>query len=166
MRMWSILSVVVLAAFLALSPGAVCAEGTNGDEADPNGLILYVQQGCPHCEEVELFIEKYGLEEHFVIKDLSLEPEASEEYTELLDTLEVPLGERGVPLLVYDDDQWMTGDTPIISFIKERFDIREEERERVSEPGDYAILAGGMIFVGGIVGYGIVKVINDRAEKE
>lgn len=170
MKIQEKLLILVIVVFLSFAPWCISAEERDGDTvseaAVENDLVLYVQQGCPHCEKVEVFIEEHDLEEYFVIKNLSLEPKASEEYTELLDTLEVPLAERGVPLLLYDDDQWITGDTPIISILRERFNIQEENDESVSEPVDYVILAGGMIFVGSIVGYGIVKMFNDRAEKD
>ena len=158
---------VVLFSVLLLHPSI-----SNGQEAveetgeNPDQMVLYVQEGCSHCAKVEAFIEENGLEGEFIIKDTSVDEGASEEYVEDLERLGVSLEESGVPMLVYDNDQYLTGDTPIISFLQERFSITpSDDGEIVADASDVVILTAGVLFVGGILGYGIVKIVNDRKSK-
>ena len=118
--------------------------------------ILYVKEGCSHCAKVEAFIEQYGLGETIEIKDVVLEPEASEDYTKFMEEQNVPAAEQGVPFLVYGDMEWLSGDTPIIKYLAEENDITIED---TSEGSNVALLATGGIFVIGIVGYGVFSGI-------
>lgn len=124
------------------------------------GLVLYVQEGCGHCAKVEAFIETNDLAGEIEIKDVSADPGASEEYTAFFDAAGVPLEERGVPLLVYGGSEYLTGDAPIIDYLKEQFGIVDEKK--TYSGSEIALLAGGTVFIGAILGYGIVKVVNGR----
>ena len=142
--------VVVVFGLFLLSRTPILAEGE---------MILYVQEGCGHCEKVEEFIEENDLGEEIVSKNTSIDPGASEEYTDFLDAQEVPLEERGVPVLVYDEDQYLIGDSLIISYLSEKYGIEEEERPSYDQ-SDYLLLfvGGGIVFA--IVGYGIFNTIQ------
>lgn len=121
---------------------------------------LYVQEGCTHCAKVEKFIEDTGLSEEFAIKDVLVDTAAGEAYTEFLDEKEVPLQQRGVPLMVYDGDLWLSGDVPIIDFLRERHDIAEPETPVESD--DILLLGGGAIIIAAIVGYGVVNSLRGK----
>jgi glutaredoxin len=142
--------------------GESIEEGVIGEESEQN-MVLYVQEGCNHCAKVEEFLEENGLIDELTIRDTSVDPDASEEYVNELERLGVPLEESGVPMLVYDGDQYLTGDTPIISLLEERYEIKTPEDDPlITSTSDYITLGAGVLFVGGILGYGIVKVINDK----
>ncbi|MDD3661509.1 MAG: glutaredoxin domain-containing protein [Candidatus Dojkabacteria bacterium] len=121
---------------------------------------LYVQEGCTHCAKVEAFIEENGLEEEFAIRDVLIDTEAGEEYTAFLDEEAVPLQQRGVPLMVYDGGQWLSGGVPIIDFLRERHGIEEPEDPVGSD--DILLLGGGAIIIAAIVGYGVVNSLHGK----
>lgn len=150
-RRWIFWTIVVLAGILGPTSSSL-AEGR---------MVLYVQTGCNHCAKVEEFIEKHELTDEFTVIDILAEEGAAEEFTQRMDELNVPVDERGVPILVYDEDQWVGGDTPILEFLLDRYDIPEE-----SDPEGLAIIAVGGVFMAGFLGYGIVSFIHGRRLKK
>lgn len=127
-------------------------------------LVLYVQEGCGHCAKVEKFIEDNELSGDIEIKDTILDPGVSEEYTEYLDSKEVPVEDRGVPLLVIDGNDHKIGDTPIISYLRDVFGIEEDTQPSV-ETGDTVLLLFGGGVVVSIFGYGVVNGIKSSKKK-
>lgn len=126
-------------------------------------VILYVQEGCNYCAKVEEFIDENSLGDDILIKDILLDEAASEEYTQFFDENEVPLEDRGVPLLVDENGEWYTGDTPIISFFRDRYGIEVEPREM--ETTDLILLVVGGAIALSVVGYGVYKAIGNKEEK-
>ncbi|MBN2100775.1 hypothetical protein JW710_02685 [Candidatus Dojkabacteria bacterium] len=137
--------------------------------AKPEDLVIYVSEGCPHCAKVEEFIEENNLEDNFEIKNVTVDGGVAEEYTNFVQDNDLPLEEQGTPTLVYkdgDDLRWVVGDTPIISFIEENYDVDNStedtsEDEKISTE-DIVILVVGGIIVSSVLGYGIFKSVNDR----
>lgn len=143
-------------------------------------MTLYVSTGCPHCAKVELFINKNEIEESFEIRNVTTDLDAAADLTELFEKSELPLNEQGTPALEYDDGQLVTGDVPIMELLSEKYDIDYDPEEYEDEgeaadndddsnnnntqlsTGDYVILIAGAVIVSFVVGYGIVKVVNER----
>lgn len=127
-------------------------------------LILYVQEGCGHCAKVEKFIEDNELGGVITIRDTIIDPGASEEYTEYLDSKEVPVDQRGVPLLVINGADHRIGDSPIISYLQEAFGIEEKESTDIEREDAVLLVFGGGVVVS-IFGYGIYNGIQNSKKK-
>jgi glutaredoxin len=116
---------------------------------------LYVREGCAHCAKVEAFLDEHSLTDTVVIRDIILDPKASEDYTAFMEEQNVPLSEQGaVPVLVYDGDKWISGDTPIIEYLADVNNIKLEDPQ--TEGSNIALMAAGGIIVLVVFGYGIV----------
>ena len=150
-------SIVVIVSLL-LGASFINAKTFAADE-----LILYVQEGCNYCAKVEEFIDENSLRDEFVIKDILVDEAASEEFTDFLDSKEVPLEERGVPILIDENEEWYTGDVPILDYLRERYGIVEETREM--ETTDIVLLTFGGAVVLSLVGYGVYKLVGKKEEK-
>lgn len=126
---------------------------------------LYVRTGCSHCEKVEEFLLTNNLSDAVTIRDVSVDDGANIEYTQFMRDNNVPEVDQGVPFLVYDDGQWLSGDQPIIDWLAEKYGITVEEPIRALDTSDYLILGVGAVVVAVIVGYGIMNVINGKKRR-
>ncbi len=133
-------------------------DGQTGSAVEESEKItLYVQTGCPHCNEVEKFIEENELEDHFEIYNISTNDQALNQYNSFWERVDAPISSRGVPIIVYGNDEFVSGDTFIIDYLKERFEIEDE-----FSSDDAFLLIGGAVIVAFVVGYGIVSAGNAR----
>ncbi|MEA3357048.1 MAG: glutaredoxin [Patescibacteria group bacterium] len=155
----------VVSAFLMLLGVGCIPAGCNGVKAGEE-LIIYVSEGCPHCKKVEEYIAENDLDDEVIIKNTTVEEDAREEFTNFLDENEVPYEERGVPMMIYDDGEWLAGDSPIIEVLSEKFSIDGNvsavEHERETNSGDLMIIVGGAFVLALVVGYGIFNAIDAR----
>jgi len=93
-------------------------------------ILYFFGTGCPHCAQVEEFIEKNEIEEKYDITkiDIYQDREGARQFDELMTAAGVPLAGRGVPAAVIGE-KIIVGDKPII----EQF---EQEAERYLEGGE------------------------------
>jgi len=140
-------------------------------------MTLFVSEGCPHCIKVREFIAEHNMEDNIVVLNIHTDDGAAEKYTDFVAEHEIPLSEQGTPTLIYDGDRWVVGDTPIIDFLAERYDVQEgnntsnDSANDASDGddlgftiGDYLIFGIGLIVVSSVVGYGIVNLVNERGK--
>lgn len=128
------------------------------EESENNSeLILYVRQGCGHCSKVKAFISNNDLDDEVEIKDLGVDEGAVEEFNQFLDDNEVPIEERGVPVLRYEDDRWAMGDTPIIEYLRDRYDIKEDK-----DWTETILLVGGTAVLTLFLGYGVYNALLNK----
>ena len=164
-----VIVVLALGVFFALVNVIFVYSGVKAAEE----VIVYVSEGCPHCQIVEQFIDKNDLADNLVIKNVTLDDDVGQEFTDFLDQKEVPYEERGVPMMIYSDNEWISGDTPIIDVLKERFDLHESvnnepsditdvDEDRQLGTGDMLAVTVGAFVLAIIVGYGIFNAIDAR----
>jgi len=107
-----LLSVFLLA--LLVTTGAGCSS-TN--TSTPNGKILFFRDDCPHCKNVEAYVEKNDVRSK-ISYDL-LEVKYSRANSDLMvakaKICNIPLDQVGVPFF-WDSSQCIVGDTPIIDY--------------------------------------------------
>jgi glutaredoxin len=82
-------------------------------------ISLFYSSTCPHCKNVEDFIENNSLEERLNIsqKNVAL-PNNINEYNSAADICKIPEEERGIPLLYYNGSCYL-GDLDAIDFLKQ-----------------------------------------------
>jgi cytochrome c biogenesis protein CcdA/glutaredoxin len=81
-----------------------------------NQLILFYGQGCPHCGKVLEYLQSSPLKDSVVLKEIYFDHANAELYNSTLDSLSIPLAERGVPILV-SGELYLVGDQPIIDYL-------------------------------------------------
>lgn len=106
---------------LSFIPSKIIAQEENAGD-----LVLYVSEGCPHCANVENFIEENNLTGEIEVKDMSADHEAAAEYNLKCDKAGIALDERGVPLL-FDGEEYIDGDSPIIAYLSGKFNISVDD---------------------------------------
>jgi cytochrome c biogenesis protein CcdA/glutaredoxin-related protein len=99
---------------------------TNIAFAEDDTAILYYGNGCPHCANVESFIQDNNLNIEIERKEIYQDTENAEEFNELCNSEDIDLMNRGVPFL-YADGQCIVGDKPIISYLQEQQDLGGEK---------------------------------------
>jgi glutaredoxin len=124
--------------------------------------IIYVREGCPHCAKVKEFVSANDIETEVQY----IETYNNEENQALMDSeferLNVPQASRGVPFMVYDQDQYEIGDVPIIEYLANKHEIEIVEPEYSTAAADYLFLGLGGLFILGILGYGVYTVFMTK----
>lgn len=86
-----------------------------------SGIVLFVSDTCPHCRNVETYIDENKIIEKisFETKEVSKNPLNANDFTKKGNACDIPADEMGVPML-WDNGKCLTGDQPIIDFFKEK----------------------------------------------
>jgi len=89
-----------------------------------NKIYFFYGTGCPHCSQVENFFESEKLYDTYPIdkREIYFNRDNTILFNDILDKLNIPNEERGVPTVVIGD-KVLVGDTPII----ENFKISADE---------------------------------------
>jgi glutaredoxin len=81
-------------------------------------VYLFYSWGCPHCAEVESYLEELSLKYPILIEKISA-PENEEMFKEYLQAFNVPQNDWGKVPTVFVDDHYCIGDTPCIDSLEE-----------------------------------------------
>ena len=75
-------------------------------------MTLYVGEGCPHCAVVKQYIKEKGLDRSYAIgiKEVYFNRENAQELTKLFEERNIPLLERGVPVLLAEGKFYVGAD--------------------------------------------------------
>lgn len=94
---------------------------TQEAEVDDNGIILFYGNGCPHCENVDKFVQENKVEEKVEFKKLEVfsSKENSKIMAEKFKACGLPAENMGVPFL-WDGEKCYSGDVDIIEFFKQK----------------------------------------------
>lgn len=117
---FKLFSLFLLAGALVLI-GAGCAGQSNGGAKDPQGVILFVGEGCPHCANVEAFVEENKVKESVDFTTLEVYKNKSNAalMAKKAQICGVPLSGMGVPFL-WDGSKCLVGDVDIIKFFQDK----------------------------------------------
>lgn len=141
---------LALALMLLLPFSALAAEET---------LKIYVREGCPHCANVKEFVTTNELDDQVEYIETFNNVDNQAEMEKWFDDLDVPAASRGVPFMLYNDNEsFEVGDTPIVAYLAAQNDLEVVEAEYQAGTSDYILLGIGGLFVVGILGYGIYTV--------
>jgi len=117
---------------------------TNVTFAENDEAILYYGNGCPHCAEVEEFIQKNNLDIEIEKKEIYQNTENAEEFNKTCDKENISLMDRGVPFL-YAEGQCFIGDKQIISYLQEQEVPPEQVEKSFSKTLTLPILIGAAL---------------------
>jgi len=89
---------------------------------------LYFSDTCPHCKAVNDFIVENDLTDQIVLKETVSSDEELVNNSNDLSKIQDYFGKTGVPFLLKDGQYWI-GDSPIITALREEFDIFTTQRK-------------------------------------
>ncbi len=86
----------------------------------PSGMVLYYGDGCPHCANVEAFVQENNVESKvsFVRKEVYLNKSNARELGRVAKQCDLPTDSIAVPLF-WTATQCLTGDKDIIAFFQQ-----------------------------------------------
>lgn len=86
----------------------------------PTNLEYYWGEGCPHCKNVEDFMEGWDKKDDVTIEKSEVwnNPKNAAKMQARYDYCQIPPTQMGVPLLFTPDGKCYSGDTPIIDYFK------------------------------------------------
>jgi len=109
-------------------------------------LLLFVEEGCPHCRKVEEFITENSLDDKVDIRDIRADSGDAALYNEMCDEAGIPLTERGFPLL-FEGESFYQGSEEIIKHFGGKFaipvddyidDTQDSDQENSEEIDNYS----------------------------
>lgn len=90
---------------------------TDSKTSQPEKVLIYFHgEGCPHCAKVDAWMESENIRERYPELDnreIYNNRDNAVYFNEIMDSLNIPLNNRGVPTLVVGE-QVIVGDAPII----------------------------------------------------
>ncbi len=151
MKRFSIIS-LILVLFILIAP-AVFAEETC--------IYDFKIEGCPHCAEVETFLEemalKYDVDIHYI--DAGEQPEL---FSNLLEEYNVPMSKRGKVPTVFIADEYCIGDVSCINMLEKAI-IDNPGAPCPDEEQQINQTTGFNLTIAGITGLALVDAINPCA---
>jgi glutaredoxin len=113
---------VVLTTIIIIVGGALFFSRGNSENFPslPSNYELFVSAVCPHCKNVEDFLNSWEKKDQ--VKINKLEVDSNQIAVSLLakraSYCELPTNELGVPFLFTPEGKCLSGDQPIIEFLK------------------------------------------------
>ncbi len=112
-----IIKIAILILFLVL----ISYLNHNFSSSKKGEIIIFWGQGCPHCMNVENFIQQNNLDKYFNIerREIYFNKENREKFNKICQELNIPMEKQGVPLAVIDKEYYV-GDKEIIRMLSEK----------------------------------------------
>jgi glutaredoxin len=150
-------TLLILITFVLIPSGIYAQEGIDKP-------VIYVREGCSHCAAVESFLEKNDLLSTVEIVETYNNEENQTELDSMFDEFDIPLNERGVPFMVYNNSsELLGGDTPIISYLADLngVEVVEVDTSLPTDTSNNGILIFGGFITLAVVGYGIYNIFSN-----
>jgi len=121
-----IISVVVLLLLVSLVGLIVYKKKHTPIVSSDEGLILYYSSTCPHCKNVDKYLEENDSQNSLGIaqKEVSIDEANANDFFNKAKKCNISEEEAGVPML-WDGEKCTVGDQPIISYVKEKLDEKQ-----------------------------------------
>lgn len=83
--------------------------------------VLYTSDSCPHCKNVEKFVEENKITDYvdFVKLEVSKNPQNAQMFNATAERCGIEPDQRGVPLF-YDGETCYVGDVDIINYFQDK----------------------------------------------
>ncbi len=108
----TVITVSVPTVALAASDQTILSPPPSAATQQPR-VVIYTLSTCPHCQEAKAYMTSHGIP--FVDRGVDDDGEHMQELMRIYDEMNVPMGKRGVPLIIISDKVRLQG------FNKERF---------------------------------------------
>ena len=125
MKMFFRYSVFIFLFTFLLLPSFVFAQ------TDDNDDILFYGDGCPHCAKVEKYLEKEGMTDNLIKKEIYQDRENAQEFNEICEEEGIEFMDRGVPFL-FSQGECFIGDKEIIAYLGNKNENTEANQVKKS----------------------------------
>jgi len=115
---------VLLSTFLFL-PSFVFAQANEDED------ILFYGDGCPHCAKVEKFLEKEGIGDELIKKEIYQNRKNAQEFNEICEEEGIDFMDRGVPFL-FSQGECFIGDKEIVAYLENKDESTEATQVKKS----------------------------------
>ncbi len=126
--------------------------------AGESGPILFYGEGCPHCAQVEKYLQDNEPPVKIEQKEIYRHPENAEEFNKICEEHNIGLMNRGVPFL-YAEDKCYIGRSQIIEYLE---NIDEVSIASVEEPEEKKE-ADSSLTLPFLIGAAVVDAVNPCA---
>jgi glutaredoxin len=91
-----------------------------GNGISPESHLYFWGNGCPHCENVETFLNSWENKDNIDLRKFEVwyNTDNAKLMVEKVKPCELDKSEMGVPVLVTPDNNCFIGDTPIIDYFQ------------------------------------------------
>lgn len=118
--------IIIVIILLGLGYILLLSKLSNGSEtvvSNPNAILYFWSETCPHCENVAAFLESYPEKDKIILdkKEVSKDRGNANLLAKESANCNIPADQMGVPLLITKEGKCLTGDTPIIDYFKSLF---------------------------------------------
>ena len=151
----SLVLILLVLATILFNSDIVSAKQSSVANSDQG--VLYYGAGCPHCAKVESFLDKNGLSQNIIKKEIYHNSQNAEEFNQLCDKKGIALIDRGVPFLKMGN-QCLVGDEQIIGYFQKKIAPEKTETSVVKKKSDKQKLTIPII-----VGAALVDAVNPCA---
>jgi len=127
--------------------------------------MLFVGDGCPHCENVEEYFSENKVQEKFDIKTFEIFNHPENQIIYEQETRKVGYNGGGVPVLVVEN-KYIAGDVPIINYYDEKLKTYNAEKEAGDETKDSQATSDESSLVPSTLTEEELEEIKDLAEEE
>ena len=118
-----LLIIIILITILSGLFVPTMASAQEDEETKP---ILFVEEGCPHCETTKKFLEENGIDEKVDVIDIREDPQNAAFYSQICENAGISLYDRVVPML-FDNEETITSADKIIDYLGKKFDISTDD---------------------------------------
>lgn len=110
------------------TPNSKNSEASNPENAADSKIILYYSHSCPHCRNVEEYIEKNGIKEKisFVEKEVGQNRKNANEMFDKASACNIQSKSVGIPFLWDGEngDKCLMGDVDIIKYFETKINTK------------------------------------------
>lgn len=149
-----------LSIYILILVSLILMTGIKPAHAESEGkIIIYVATGCPHCANVERYVEKNELSEKIEFRDIALNTEYEKSMFEMFAKFGIEKNDPrvGWPVMEYNGEI-VSGDIPIINVLAELYGKPSEvPKPEVSAAGQIIVVSLLVIITVGLIAYGAKK---------
>ena len=115
------LFIIVGGILLSTNSQNTSAPSSNSDSWLPSSNHIYFwSKTCPHCTKVQEFIDSWDKKDSFQVEKIEVNEskENTKKFLQAGPLCNIPRGQLGVPLLITPEEKCLSGDEPIIEYLK------------------------------------------------
>lgn len=117
----AVIIIIVLLGYIFL-----LSKSSNGSEqisSNPNSLLYFWSVTCPHCKNVEDFLTNWENKDKIVLEKFEISKNENNQKLFIQKSAEckIPQTQIATPLLTTPDGKCLSGDIPIIDYLKSLF---------------------------------------------
>ena len=115
-----VIALLLIGGYFLLLSKSSSSTSTSPQNSNPNALLYFWSETCPHCKNVAAFLESWDGKDKISLdkREISTNQDNAKLFIEKSASCKIPAEKAGVPLLITPKGECLNGDQPIINFFK------------------------------------------------